>query len=31
MREGAETLAFSQFDIENLRDIIADQVDRKRP
>jgi hypothetical protein len=29
--EGAETLAFSQFGIENLREIIADQVDRKRP
>jgi hypothetical protein len=28
--EGAETLAFSQFGIENLREIIADQVDRKR-
>jgi hypothetical protein len=28
--EGAETLAFSLFGIENLREIIADQVDRKR-
>jgi hypothetical protein len=28
--QGAETLAFSQFGIENLREIIADQVDRKR-
>jgi hypothetical protein len=28
--DGAETLAFSEFGIETLREIIADQVDRKR-
>ena len=28
--DGAEMLAFSEFGIETLREIIADQVDRKR-
>ena len=28
--DGAQTLAFSEFGIETLREIIADQVDRKR-
>ena len=28
--DGAQTLAFSEFVIETLREIIADQVDRKR-
>ena len=28
--DGAQTLAFSKFGIETLREIIADQVDRKR-
>ena len=28
--DGVETLAFSEFGIETLREIIADQVDRKR-
>jgi hypothetical protein len=28
--DGAQTLAFSEFGIENLREIIADQIDRKR-
>jgi hypothetical protein len=28
--DGAETLAFSEFGIETLRAIIADQIDRKR-
>jgi hypothetical protein len=28
--DDAQTLAFSEFGIENLREIIADQIDRKR-
>jgi hypothetical protein len=28
--DGAEILAFSEFGIETLREIIADQIDRKR-
>jgi len=27
--DGAQTLAFSEFGIETLREIIADQIDRK--